>query len=97
MEEIDGKNHHECVQTKEECNRIFDMMIRSLDGELSFDEEHALMEKMQASPCCVQKFELEKSYKEFLCNKITRKHVSVDLVKSIKAKVQEIGFRPTIS
>ena len=96
MGELYEKNHHDCHLGKEECHRIFDLMIRSLDGELSFDQEHQLMHDMQSYPCCVQKFELEKSYKEFLCNKITRKQVSDSLINTIKEKVREIGFRPTI-
>lgn len=94
MEEFDEKNHHDCVLTRQECTNIFEKMLLSLDGELTHEEENQLMSQMKQYPCCVQKFEIEKSYKEFLCNKLVKKPVSPHLISSIKDKVREIGYQP---
>lgn len=78
----------ECVLPKEECRALYQRVLRAVDGDLSASEEQAILNTIRAYPCCFNKMNLEKSYKEFICSKIERKAVPITLVASIKTKVQ---------
>lgn len=87
---MDKNQGKKCDMEKEECRKLYDMMILSLDGALTAQEEQNLMDEIENHPCCFEQLNIEKAYREFLINKITRKQVSPILVESIKMKVREI-------
>lgn len=83
----------DCKLPKEKCQALFDQMILALDGNLSNHEEKQLLSEIDKHPCCFEKMNIEKSFRDFLCNKITRKEVPIELVSSIKTKVAELSYQ----
>ncbi len=59
-----------------------------LDGELSNKQERQLLAEIQGSPDLLERFSMEKSFREFIKSKISRKTVSPALVQSIKEKIR---------
>jgi len=59
-----------------------------LDGELSNKEERQLLAEIQGNPDLLERFSMEKSFREFIKSKISRKTVSPALVQSIKEKIR---------
>lgn len=82
----------ECKLPKEKCQALFDKVIQALDGNLTNEQEQHLLREIEKHPCCFEKMNMEKSFKEFLCNKLTRKEVPLELVASIKDKVHEMSY-----
>jgi len=59
-----------------------------LDGELSNREERELLTEIQTNPDLLERFSMEKSFREFIKSKISRRSVSPALVESIKSKIR---------
>jgi len=59
-----------------------------LDNELSNREERELLTEIQSSPELLERFSMEKSFREFIKSKISRRTVSPTLVESIKSKIR---------
>lgn len=95
MAEFDDK-HTDCVLTRAECQRIFENMMLSLDGSLSENQEKDLMNEINKYPCCLEKFEVAQSFKQFLCSKIQRKHVPPSTIAVIKDKVHQIAVQQRV-
>lgn len=73
----------------EDCAKIMDEVIRSLDGELSEDEEKLLLSALKDHACCLQKMNIARSYKIFLCHKVQRKQISETVVNGIKERIAQ--------
>ncbi|MCH8330680.1 MAG: hypothetical protein IH946_04755 [Bacteroidetes bacterium] len=73
--------NHDCKATLEKVNLV-------LDGELSLDEEKALMKEIENCENCLAEFNIERSFKIFLCNKIAKRKVSQALIERIRKVIQ---------
>ena len=59
-----------------------------LDNELSKEEEMKLLKEIKVNPTYNELLSKEKSFREFLRNKIQRRKVSPTLIQSIKDKIR---------
>ena len=73
-----------------DCSKVILKVTLSLDGELSSDEEKRFLDEIQRCPHCLEKFHIEKSFKEFLVNKVQKKEVSTRLIDKIKEKIKSL-------
>ena len=62
-------------------------VVMYLDGALSKEQERELLIEIRRSPERLEKFRIEKSFREFLRSKVSRRQVSPNLVRSIKDKI----------
>lgn len=85
------EHNRKCELSKEACKALYNNVLRAVDGELSQQEEAALLSTIQAHPCCFDKMSLEKSYKDFICSRLQRKTVPLELIATIKSKVQQLA------
>lgn len=75
-----------------QCKDIMSKVMLSLDGALSAEEEKAFLNELNSCSCCLSKYEIEKSFKEFLSNK-TKQNCCVDtLAATIRKKIKECGI-----
>jgi hypothetical protein len=58
-----------------------------LDGALSENEEKEFLDQLNECSCCLDKYNIEKSFKTFLQYKVERKTVSQECVDSLKQKL----------
>jgi len=71
-----------------QTGNITQRVMLYLDGELSNKEERQLLAEIQGNPDLLERFSMEKSFREFIKSKISRKTVSPALVQSIKEKIR---------
>ncbi len=62
-------------------------VVMYLDGALSKEQERELLIEIRRSPERLEKYRIEKSFREFLRSKVSRRKVSPNLVSSIKDKI----------
>lgn len=77
----------EKLHTPHKCDQIMSKVILSLDGALSPEEEKEFLEELNQCSCCLSKYEIEKSFKEFLAKKATKSCCFETLADSIKQKI----------
>jgi hypothetical protein len=70
---------------------VLSKVFLSLDGALTPEEEKEFLEEINKCSCCLDAFNIEKAFKEFLCRKIARKEVKAQLVIDIKTKIKQIS------
>jgi len=78
-----------CTKSIEECEEVMEKVIQSLDGELSEHEEKILLDNLKNHACCLQKMNIARSYKIFLCHKVQRKKISATVVNGIKDRIAQ--------
>lgn len=67
---------------------LMNRVVLYLDNALSSQEERELLLEIQSNPQLKAFFQQEKSFREFLRNKVNRKSVSPALVQNIKDKIR---------
>ncbi len=73
-----------------DCNAVMRMVMMALDGELPEDKEKQFLAEVNRCPHCLERYDIEKSFKHFLSNKIETKHTSAQSIEDIKAKIRNI-------
>lgn len=69
------------------CKEILKKAMMMMDGELTDDEQRQFVSHIEKCPKCLDKYNIEKSLKEFMCNKIQRKHMPDDFISNIKNNI----------
>lgn len=80
------------MHTHHDCNEILSKVYLALDGALSNDEEREFLEQLNQCSCCLEKYEIEKSFKLFLQMKIERKTVSTQCIEAIRQKLLQVKY-----
>ena len=73
------------------CSKVIAKVVLSLDGFLSNREEEELLKEVAKCPNCLEKYNIEKYFKEFLLTKVTRKKVPATLVTMIRERIRSIA------
>jgi len=81
------ESDHVCLQKEDDCKALADKIIRSLDGSLSHKEELEVIEQIQKYPCCLEKMNIARAYKAFICHKVQKLQVPDTLIDSIKNRI----------
>ncbi len=67
---------------------LVDKVTMYLDNELSENAERELLREIQSNPAYIRVLSQEKSFREFIKNKIHRRKPSPALIQSIKEKIR---------
>jgi len=70
------------------CNCTDETVELALDGALTRQQTSAFEQQVQDCPACREKLEKEKSFREFLHNKVPRRHASQKLISSIRDQIR---------
>ena len=74
------KNMYDCKETMKH-------VMMALDGELSQDEEVEFLSHINHCSRCLEKYEIEKSFKQFLTEKISRHNIPSQLIDQIRSRI----------
>lgn len=77
---------------KHDCIQILSKVFLALDGELTRKEEKAFLEELNKCSCCLENYSIEKSFKQFLANKIKHRSVQPALITAIREKIKLISM-----
>lgn len=80
----DSKNYQELVEK----------VSMYLDNELSYEAERALLNEIKANPAYSEVLSKERSFREFIKNRIHRRQVSPALIASIKDRIK-VPYQPS--
>ena len=70
------------------CNETLQHVMRALDNELNEEEEKAFLDHVNCCSKCLEKYQIEKSFKSFLSEKIAHHQVSSNLVEQIRLRIR---------
>jgi len=68
---------------------VVSRVFLALDGELTTAEEKEFLDELNRCSWCLEHYNVEKSFKEFLCSRLARKAVSPSLIEEIKSKIKK--------
>ncbi len=74
------KHAHDCRDTLRKVEL-------ALDGELSDKQAKEFLDDLNICSHCLEKYHVEKSFKEFLTKKIERKTITTSVVESIRSQI----------
>ena len=72
------------------CTKLVSKLFLALDGELSTDEEKEFLAELEECSYCLEQFNIEKAFKQFLHDKIAKKQVQPATIADIKSKIKEL-------
>lgn len=78
------KKHHNCKE-------VVDQVHLMLDGELNAKEEQDVLCELQRCMHCLDEYNLNKRFKDFMQSKLEKKNISAECIKRIKAQIAEIS------
>jgi mycothiol system anti-sigma-R factor len=70
-----------------DCNETLKHVVMALDGELSTEEEKQFLEHINDCSHCLEKYEIEKSFKKYLTEKISRHTIPAHLIDQIRSRI----------
>ncbi len=70
------------------CQQLMRKVMLLLDGEMSEAEEKDFLANVSICNHCLESYHIEKNFKDYICNKIDRKKISVDVLSSIRAQIK---------
>ncbi len=70
-----------------DCKETLKHVMLALDGELTDEEEKAFFTHINCCNQCLEKFEIERSFKQFLTQKISRHPIPTQLVDQIRSRI----------
>jgi anti-sigma factor (TIGR02949 family) len=71
-----------------DCTKLLSRLFLALDGELSEDEEKQFLSELNECSCCLEHYQVEKMFKNFLCDKIQKKQVKAGVIQEIRNRIQ---------
>lgn len=75
------------------CDDCLRLVQLAIDGEISSLDQNSLLGELEKCSSCFEKYNIEKSFKDFLCAKIERKSIDPGTLESIKAAITNISAR----
>lgn len=76
------------IEHKHNCDETIAKVVLSLDDDLSEAEEQDFLKEVNGCNHCLEKYDIEKSFKEFLRIKITSHKVDPAVIKKIKDNIK---------
>ena len=73
---------------KHDCVALMKKVILLLDGEMNEQEEKDFMKSICECAHCFESLEIERSFKECICNGIKRKELSAEVLISLREKIK---------
>ncbi len=75
-----------------DCSDVISKVSLALDGELSDHEAREFLVELKRCSFCLDQYQIEQSFKEFLCNKIQRRESNPGLANQIRMKIAQISI-----
>lgn len=69
------------------CDHILSKVFLALDGELSSEEEASFLAEINQCGDCLEKYQIEKNFKDFLSKKVRKECCFETLAQNIKNKL----------
>ena len=84
-------NKSQCTLPEHDCKALMNKVYMALDGALTPQEEKDVFCEVEKYPCCLEKLELEKKYRNMLVQSCKCKEVPNGLISTIKERVAQLS------
>ena len=74
-------------KSKHKCEDTLKKVMLALDDEMSSEDEKKFLAELNSCSHCLEKYNIEKSFKSYLCDKIKRHTVSQKIVAQIRTRI----------
>ncbi|MDZ4845493.1 MAG: hypothetical protein SH857_08090 [Chitinophagales bacterium] len=71
-----------------DCSEVVSRMFLALDGELTTPEEKEFLDELNRCSWCLEHYHVEKTFKQFLSNRLARKEINPAMIEEIKSKIK---------
>lgn len=79
----------DCIENKgHNCRELADKLEALVDGELTSEEEKALLAEIRKCPKCLDELNIQKQYKEFIISKLDRKCCHQEIMQVIRQQLK---------
>ncbi|MBA3647311.1 MAG: zf-HC2 domain-containing protein [Chitinophagales bacterium] len=75
------------TKKEDNCKETLKRVILSLDGELTEEEEKNFLQHINTCSHCLEKYNIEKCFKEFLTQKLKRHTAPIQIADKIRAHI----------
>ena len=72
---------------KHRCENTLKKVMLALDNEMSEEEEKKFLEEIKSCSYCLEKFQIEQTFKKYLCDKVKRHSCSPKLADQIRSEI----------
>ncbi len=72
---------------KHSCDVTLRKVMLALDNEMTEEEEKKFLAELNSCSYCLEKFNIEKTFKGYLCDKIKRHTVSPKIIEQIRLRI----------
>jgi hypothetical protein len=76
-----------------DCRKTLEKVRLALDNGLTEEEEKQLLIEINMCSYCLEKFEIEQSFKKYLCDKVKRHPCNPKLAEQIRISIHNITDR----
>jgi anti-sigma factor (TIGR02949 family) len=83
-------------QKKHSCKELLARVALAIDGEMTKEEEASFLAEIKQCSYCLEKYQIENSFKQFLCNKVNKKECSGSLITEIRNRIHS-AFKGNVS
>ena len=80
---MDNSTNHE-----HSCDDTIAKVVLSLDGSLTETEEREFLDEVNCCSHCLQRYDIEKSFKEFLQQKVSKRKTDPSIIEKIKNDIK---------
>lgn len=70
------------------CQQLMRKVMLLLDGEMTEEEEKDFLSNVSICHHCLESYQIEKNFKEYIYNKVERKKLSSDTLSVIREKIK---------
>lgn len=74
-----------------DCSKVISKVYLALDGAMTEDEEKAFLADLEECSCCLDHFHIEKSFKDFLVEKVKYHSMKPTLRDSIRTQLSQVS------
>lgn len=74
-----------------DCSALMKKVMMSLDGEMNEQEEEEFLKDINQCSHCLENYNIEKSFKQFLHDKLQRRSISRSIIENIKTQITGSG------
>lgn len=71
-----------------DCSEVVSRVFLALDGELTTAEEKEFLDELNRCSWCLEHYNVEKVFKQFLSNRLSRKEINPTVIEEIKSKIK---------
>ena len=81
-------NDKQRLLDRHNCQQLMRKVMLLLDGQMSEEEEKDFLENVSICNHCLESYQIEKNFKDYICNKVERKKLSEEALLNMRNQIK---------